>query len=129
MLGMRNARDTALARLAKVEAERDEARSTLDAMSVSLRDRLAEAERERDGARAKLADVDRLLAIEEQAKRVARAERWHEWACLAYLDAHLSARTRTEDLRDALIALNEASDALDAERCKLAEMVGEGDET
>lgn len=40
MLGMRNARDTALARLAKVEAERDGARA-----------KLAEVERERDEAR------------------------------------------------------------------------------
>jgi chromosome segregation ATPase len=146
-------RDEARAKLAEAERQRDEAlavranqEATIEDLSEvlasaiderdELRDvrdelwaKLENACSERDGARAKLADVDRLLAIEEQAKRVARAERWHEWACLAHLDAHLSARTRTEDLRDALIALNEASDALDAECHKLAEMVGEGDET
>lgn len=117
-----------------VREERDAAvrRANQERTIEDLGEALASAIDERDAALAalaKLADVDRLLAIEEQAKRVARAERWHEWACLAHLDAHLSARTRTEDLRDALIALNEASDALDAECHKLAEMVGEGDET
>jgi uncharacterized coiled-coil protein SlyX len=115
-----------------VREERDAAvrRANQERTIEDLGEALASAIDERDAALAalaKLADVDRLLAIEEQAKRVARAERWHEWTRLAYLDAHLSARTRTEDLRDALIALNEASDALDAECHKLAEMVGEGE--
>lgn len=115
-----------------IVAERDEARAVRanqETTIVDLGEALASAIDERDEAMSKIADVDRLLAIEEQAKRVVRAEKWYEWACLAHLDAHLCARTRTEDLRDVLIALNEASDALDAECHKLADMVGEGDET
>lgn len=111
--------------LASAIDERDELRDVRDELWAKLENACSE----RDGARAKLADVDRLLAIEEQAKRVLRAEKWYKWACLAHLDAHQCARTRTEDLWDVLIALTEASDALDAECHKLAEMVGEGDET
>lgn len=88
MLGMRNARDTALARLAKVEAERDEARaklaevarecdearSTLDAMSVSLRDRLAEAERERDEARAAYYEARTGWRVSERLRGQAEGE-------------------------------------------------------
>lgn len=106
MLGMRNARDTALARLAKVEAERDE-------------------------ARAKLADVDRLLAIEEQAKRVARAEKWCEWARLAYLCGFFGGfewqGTDNQIVWESRNALDMTRVALKAERRKLAEMVGEGE--
>lgn len=63
----------------------------------------------------------RLLAIEEQAKRVARAERWREWAeraCLVCWDPGMG-----QALDE---AYGEALDALAAERRKLAEMVGGG---
>lgn len=79
---------------------------------------------ERDEARAALATargdaLERLLAIEEQAKRVARAEKWLRWA--------RTADAETDD--DAWGAVVSAADTLRAERRKLAEMVGEGDET
>lgn len=154
-------RDEALARLASAERalsalrlaysreadalasaldERDEARATLDAMSVSLRDRLAEAERERDEARAALATargdaLERLLAIEEQAKRVARAEKWVSMADLALLDANesdwWSSRDTWKRARAWKNLCNEAwtmaCSGFQSERRKLYEMVGEGE--
>lgn len=81
MLRMRNARDTALARrdearakLAEVARECDEARSTLDAMSVSLRDRLAEAERERDEARAAYYEARTGWRVSERLRGQAEGE-------------------------------------------------------
>lgn len=118
MLGMRNARDTALARLAKVEAERDEARNERDAATA----RMVWAE----NARGKT--LLRLYDVENQAKRVARAERWYGWAWLAHREVWMVLMRSMEE-RTSLVALNEARDALDAERRKLAEMVGEGDES
>jgi hypothetical protein len=115
-------RDEAIVKLVKVERERDDAlavRTSQEAWIDSLGEALASAIDERDGARAKLSDVDRLLAIEEQAKRVARAEKWLRWA--------RTADAETDD--DAWGAVVSAADTLRAERCKLAEMVGEGDET
>lgn len=116
-----------------LECERDEAlaardealavRANQEATIEDLGEALASAIDERDAALAalaKLADVDRLLAIEEQAKRVARAERWHEWTRLAYRDVYG---------REAGAAFDAAREAYLAERRKLAEMVGEGDET
>lgn len=63
----------------------------------------------------------RLLAIEEQAKRVVRAEMWLKWA-----RASAHAETDEDAWHGAIVS---AADALRAERRKLAEMVGEGDET
>jgi hypothetical protein len=62
-------------------------------------------------------ELECLRAIEEQAKRVARAERWHEWTRHAYRNAYGC---------EAGAAFDMAREAYRAERRKLAEMVGEG---
>lgn len=97
-------------------------------------------ERERDEARAALATargdaLERLLAIEEQAKRVARAEKWVSMADLALLDANESDLWNSRDTWKRARAwenlCNEAwtmaCSGFQSERRKLYEMVGEGE--
>lgn len=67
-------RAEARAKLAEVARERDEARSTLDAMSVALRDRLAEAERERDEARAAYYEARTGWRVSERLRGQAEGE-------------------------------------------------------
>lgn len=145
-------RDEALARLASAERalsalrlaysreadalagamdERDELRDVRDELWAKLENACSE----RDGARAKLSDVDRLLAIEEQAKRVARAEKWVSMADLALLDANESDLWNSRDTWKRARAwenlCNEAwtmaCSGFQSERRKLYEMVGEGE--
>lgn len=111
-------RDEIKAKLEKTERERDEARNERDAATA----RMVWAE----NARGKT--LLRLYDVENQAKRVARAERWYGWAWLAHREVWMVLMRSMEE-RTSLVALNEARDALDAERRKLAEMVGEGDES
>lgn len=68
-----------------------------------------------DAPPSMVVNVQRLLLIEEQAKRVARAGRWYEWASQAW----------ELDKTQFKVAC-EAGKALVDERRKLAEMVGEG---
>lgn len=74
LLSALDERDVARAKLAEVARERDEARSTLDAMSVSLRDRLAEAERERDEARAAYYEARTGRRVSERLRGQAEGE-------------------------------------------------------
>lgn len=77
--------------------------------------------------RAVREDVQRLLLIEEQAKRVVRAERWHRWARRAHYGiAYGDPEWRGSGIGNAFAL---AIEGLDDERRKLTEMVGEGDES
>lgn len=79
--------------------------------------------------------LERLLAIEEQAKRVARAEKWVSMADLALLDANESDLWNSRDTWKRARAwenlCNEAwtmaCSGFQSERRKLYEMVGEGE--